>query len=235
MVNQVLISLEKVFVESSFLGLGISFLAGVVASFSPCIYPLIPITLGIVGVGSATTRLKGLIISSIFVLGMATIYTTLGIIASLTGKFLWSFFINPVTFIFLAAVLFFLGISTLADITINIPFFSFNYEASKNKNLFSIFILGMVSSLGLIPCSFPVLGAILSLISLKQNILYGGSALFLFSLGFGTILIILGTFATLIKKLPKQGFWLMAIKKIVGVTLIIMGVYFLLKFITLLR
>ena len=89
----------------------------------------------------------------------------------------------------------------------------------------------MISALTVAPCIFPVLGAILTLISLKGNALYGGTALFLFSLGYGLILIILGTFSSLIRKLPKQGLWLIIIKKSLGVILILVGGYFILKFI----
>jgi thiol:disulfide interchange protein len=74
-----------------------------------------------------------------------------------------------------------------------------------------------------------VLGAILSLIALKRDIAYGAISLFLFSLGYGTILIILGTFSSLIRKLPKQGAWLLMVKKGMGVVLIIFAGYFFLK------
>lgn len=232
MIEQLLINLEKIFKTSPFLGLGVSFLAGLAVSLSPCIYPLIPITLGIVGVKSATTKLKGFFISLVFVLGIAFIYTSLGIISSLVGILLGTFFINPLAYLILTIIFFLLGLSLLGGIRINIPFFSFNYEGSVNKEFFSIFTLGIISGLAIIPCNFPVLGAILSLISLKRNILYGGVALFLFSFGYGAILIILGTFTSLIRKLPKQGLWLIITKKILGLILIAVGIYFLLKFIT---
>jgi thiol:disulfide interchange protein DsbD len=231
MLEELLINLEKVFTSSPVLGLGASFLAGVVVSFSPCIYPLIPITLGVAGVESTTTRLKGFSISFVFVLGVACVYTTLGIISALSGKLLARFFVNAPTFLSLAVIFILLGIWSLKGLRINIPFFSFNREDTKNKEFFSIFILGMVSSLAIIPCNFPVLGAILSLISLKQNVIYGGSALFLFSLGYGAILIILGTFTSLIRKLPKQGSWLIIIKKAPGFIFVAMGIYFFIKFI----
>jgi len=234
-VDQLLISLEKVFTTSAALGLGASFLAGVLVSFSPCIYPLIPITLGIVGVESASTRLRGFWISLVFILGICFIYTILGVISALVGKLFGAFFINPLTYLVLSLILFSLGFSSLTGFTINIPFFSFNYDSSKPKGFFSIFILGLISGLGIIPCSFPVLGAILSLISLRQNVVYGGVALFLFSVGYGALLIVVGTFAGLIRKLPKQGQWLIIVKRISGLLLVTMGMYFFLKFISLIR
>ena len=145
-----------------------------------------------------------------------------------------NFFINPVTYLALVLIFSFLGVVLLFEIKINIPFFTFNYECSRKKELFSIFILGAVSGLALIPCNFPVLGAILSIIALKKNILYGGIALFIFSLGYGTILIILGTFTSLIRRLPKQGLWLIIVRKVIGLIFLAMAGYFLFKFINLL-
>jgi len=233
--EQLLINLEKIFNSSPGLGLAASFLAGLLVSFSACIYPLIPITLGIIGAEAASTRLKSFSISLVFVLGIASVYTVLGVISALTGRFLGMFFVNPATYLILALIFFSLGFILFKGITVNIPFFSFNYDASRRKDLFSIFILGAVSGLGIIPCNFPVLGAILSLISLKRNVAYGAAALFIFSLGYGVLLIVLGTFTGLIKKLPKQGLWLLAMKKISGSALVVSGAYFLIKFINLVR
>jgi len=234
-VPHLLLELEEIFKASPFLGLGVSFLAGILVSFSPCIYPLIPITLGVVGAESASTKLKGFFISLTFVLGIAFVYTILGVISSFFGILLGTFLANPITYLVLTIIFIILGLSLLEGIKINIPFFAFNYECSEKKEFFSIFILGMVSGLAIIPCNFPVLGAILSLISLRKSVLYGGIALFLFSLGYGTILIILGTFTALIRKLPKQGLWLLITKKIFGTILVATGIYFLLKFIALIR
>lgn len=230
-----LLELEEIFKASPFIGLGVSFLAGIVVSFSPCNYPLIPITLGIVGAESASTKIRGFFISFTFVLGIAVVYTILGIVSSLFGVLMGTIFASPITYLALTIIFFILGLSLLEGIKINIPFFAFNYECSENKELFSIFILGVVSGLAIIPCNFPVLGAILSLISLKKNVVYGGFALFLFSLGYGMILIVLGTFTALIRRLPKKGPWLKVKKRILGVILIAVGIYFLTKFIALLR
>ena len=95
MAEQFLANLENIFVTSPFWGLGASFLAGMLVSFSPCIYPLIPVTLGIVGAVSASTRFKGFFISLVFVLGVALVYTILGIVSSVFGILLGRFFVNP--------------------------------------------------------------------------------------------------------------------------------------------
>ncbi len=235
MIQETLINLEKIFTTSHIWGLGASFFAGFLVSFSPCIYPLIPITLGVTGAAACTSKLRGFTTSFVFVLGIASVYTLLGIASSVFGLFLATFFINPFTYFFLSAIFFVLGCSLTGIIKLNIPFFSINQEHSPKKGLISVFVLGAISGFAIIPCNFPVLGAILSLISLKKSVLYGGTALFLFSLGYGTTLIILGTFSSLIKRLPKGGKWLIVIHKIIGLLFLAIGSFFLFKFITLIR
>lgn len=231
MVEQVLASLEKVIQLHPVLGLGASFFAGILVSFSPCIYPLIPITLGIVGATSASTKSKGFLLSFLFVLGIAAVYTALGVISAFLGIFFWKFFVNPVTYIILAFVFFILGASCFEIIRLRTPF-HIHYQRWAGKGFVSVLVLGMVSGLAIIPCNFPVLGAILSLISLKGSALYGAIALFLFSLGYGILLLVLGTFSSLIRKLPKKGAWVIIVERSLGMIFLGVGIYFLLKFIS---
>jgi len=226
------IALEEVFKSSPFLGLGASFLAGIFFSFSPCVYPLIPITLAVVGAVSASTKLKGFLVSLIFVLGVSAIYTFLGVISSVFGVLIGTFYINPFTYFILAAVFFFLSALEFGIFKFNLPL-SINYSPDSKKGLLSVFVLGMISGFAMIPCNFPVLGGILTLIALKGNVFYGAVALFIFSLGYGLILLILGTFASLVKKVPKQGKWGVVIKKSFGVGFAAIGVYFLVRFFSL--
>ena len=230
MVSEWLIELEKLFSSFTLLGLGASFLAGVLVSFSPCVFPLIPITLGIVGVASATSKLRGFFISLVFVLGVAVVYTTLGIISALFGMLWGALFNNPITYLALTIIFFILSASSFGLIRLNMPL-SIGCTYKAKGNLISVFVLGMISAFALIPCNFPVLGATLSLISTERNVFYGGLALFLFSFGQGTLLIILGASTTLIQKLPKQSLWFIIIQRCLGLTLAIMGIYFAIKFI----
>lgn len=225
--------LEKIFNASPILGLGVSFLAGLLVSFSPCIFPLIPITLGVVGATSVSSRRRAFFISTVFVLGIAFTYTVLGVTAAALGIFLAKFFINPVTYLILTVIFLVLGLSLFDVIKLNI--FSPNVSYKRKGGWVSLFIMGVVAGLAIIPCNFPVLGAILSLISREQNLVYGGLALFLFSLGYGTLLIVLGTFTSLLRKLPKTGSWLIIIRRLLGVILIMVAGYFLIKFIVLVR
>jgi thiol:disulfide interchange protein len=233
MLTDFLLNLEETFIASPVLGLGASFLAGLLVSFSPCIYPLIPITLGVVGATSVSSRRRAFLISTVFVLGIAFTYTVLGVLAAGLGVFLAKFFINPLTYFCLAVIFLVLGLALFDLIKVNI--FSPSVSFKRKGGWASLFVMGAISGLAIIPCNFPVLGAILSLISRGGNIVYGAAALFLFSLGYGVLLIVLGTSTSLLRKLPKSGYWLIIIKKLLGVILILVAAYFLVKFIILIR
>ena len=228
-----LLNLEAAFRGAGLLGLGVSFLAGLVVSLSPCIYPLIPITVGVVGAASERSHLKGFFISLVFVLGICVSYTILGIVAALLGTYMGMLVINPVTYFILAVLFFFLGSVMLGIFKVYFSFFS--PSLCTRKGYLALFGLGLISAFGLIPCNFPVLGSVLTLIALRQNVLYGAVALFLFSLGYGMPLLILGTVTTWLRKLPKQGPWLVMINKILGIILILAGLYFLINGIQMLR
>ncbi len=230
MVEELHITLSNVFAQTHIIGLGASFLAGMLLVFSPCIYPLIPITLGVVGAASESSRLKGFSLSSVFVLGIALVFTVLGIVSAILGVLLNEFLINPITYLILALVFFILAGSYFGIIKLKIPSISPNYNYDSKKGLLAVFSLGLVSGLAIIPCSFPILGAILNLIAIKGDVFYGGLALFLFALGYGVILIILGTFTSLIRRLPRRSLLAMVVHKIVGLILVAIGVYFLWKF-----
>jgi thiol:disulfide interchange protein DsbD len=220
--------LEELLSSSSILGLGASFLAGVLMSFSPCILPLVPITLSIIGATTVASRSRSFSISFVFTLGIAVTYTILGIVASLLGIFFDKFFISPFTYVGLGILFLILGLSLIGIIKINLSPFSHNY--SHKATLVSTFILGLLSALAMLPCNFPVLGSILALISLRKNVYYGALALFLFACGYGIVLLFLGTFTSLIAKLPKAGNWIIIINRIFGIILLAVSIYFFWKF-----
>ncbi|MFA6281646.1 MAG: cytochrome c biogenesis protein CcdA [Candidatus Omnitrophota bacterium] len=225
-------NLEASFSASPLLGLLASFLAGIIVSFSPCILPLVPITLSIVGATSVSSRRKGFAVSLVFVLGVATTYTILGILAAVFYVFIDKFFMNPFVYGFLSLFFTVMALSALGVVKFN--FFALNHNYKHKENLFSIFIFGAISGLAITPCNFPVLGSILTLISLRKDIFYNALALFLFALGSGLILVILGTFSSFIVKLPKRSLWLIIINRLLGIVMLFVGIYFFLKLISML-
>lgn len=216
-------------VPANSLGYVTAFLAGVVVSFSPCVYPLVPITLGFIGVRAGSSAIKGLIFSLIYVLGLAVTYSILGLIASFTGSLFGSIAMHPVSFLVVGNACIIAGLSFLDVININFTGLSLKGKVSAKSGIFSVFLMGLVSGLAVGPCTAPALGAILVYVASKQNIFYGASLLFVFAYGVGFLLILTGTFSAFFLSLPKSGAWLARIKKFSGFVLIVIGEYFLIK------
>jgi len=205
----------------------IAFWSGLLVSFTPCVYPVIPLTAGfIAGVNTKGTKLMGFLISLIYVFGMALTYCMLAVFAALTGKIFGQIQNHPVIFIIVSLILLFFAL-TMFDIirlpTIGVSF----HEKIKSRNLWTVILFGMASGLVVGPCTAPMLGALLLYIGSKQNLLHGISLMFAFSYGVGASLILVGTFSGIVANLPKSGTWLVRIKQLCGLILAIAAVYFL--------
>ena len=146
-----LLKLEGLLSTQSVMAPVISFLGGILASFSPCIYPLIPITLGIVGTFSSS-KLKGILLSSIFVLGIAFIYTILGVISSLFGIVLSRVFPIKVLYGLVGVIFLILGLVQLEQI--KLPSFSLSIPSLQKRGKIYVFLLGILSGLTLTPVSY---------------------------------------------------------------------------------
>lgn len=202
-----------------------AFLGGVVISFTPCVYPLIPISVSYISVKS-NSKPKGFILSLIYVSGIAFTYSILGLVVSLTGKIFGSISSHPVTYLVVGAVIVVFGLSML-DL-FNISFGThFNSPVFKKKGYFSIFLLGITSGFIISPCLTPALGSILSYLATRKNIFYGMSLLAVFAYGMGLVFILSGTFVGILANLPKSGKWMVYFKRVAGILLVAMGVYFI--------
>ncbi|MEE8360419.1 MAG: cytochrome c biogenesis protein CcdA [Candidatus Omnitrophota bacterium] len=203
----------------------VALLAGILTSFTPCVYPVIPITIGFIGARSTGSKGKGFMLSLCYVIGIAITYSILGGIAAFTGSLFGQISRSPITYLVIANICVILGISMLGVFELKLP--SFQFKGIKGKGLFSAFAMGMASGLIMGPCTAPVLAVILTYVAAKQNLIYGTTILFTFAFGMGFLLIVLGTFTGIIVSMPKAGPWMDRIKKAFGWILIIVGQYFL--------
>lgn len=204
----------------------LAFFGGILLSFTPCVYPLIPVSAGYIGVKSGGSRVKGFFLSLVYVTGVAVTYSVLGLAASLTGGFFGALSIHPVTYILVGAVIFIFGLSMFGAFVIPLPKIV-KLPGLKKGNYFSTFFLGLSSGLVISPCLTPVLGSILVYLAAKKNVIYGAGLLFTFAYGMGLVLILVGTFSTVLMSLPKSGKWLVYMQKIWALVLIILGAYFI--------
>jgi thiol:disulfide interchange protein DsbD len=212
------------------LALVLAFVGGVVTSFTPCVYPVIPITVTYIGARSIQSRAHAFFLSLLYALGMAVIYAGLGMFAALTGKLFGAITQNPYLYLAVGNVILLFGLNMLEVFSLPIPRFLSKARGDKGQKGFTgAFFLGMTSGLIVGPCTAPVLATILTYVSTQKNVFLGGSMLFLFAMGMSTLLVVLGTFSGLLSSLPKSGAWMVKVKKGFGWVMVALGEYFILK------
>ena len=208
----------------------VSFLGGVWASFTPCIYPILPILIGVIGAATAKSRARGFQLSLAFVLGMAFTYSLLGLTAALTGNLFGQLTNHPIAYLIVGNLCLIFGLSMLGLVEILLPgSWGQAKPGTDKKGMGSVFLMGASSGLVAAPCTVPVLGVLLTFVAQSRNLLFGFSLLFVFALGLGCLLIILGTFTGLVTSLPKSGPWMVRIKQAFGILLILAAEFFLIQ------
>ncbi len=219
--------------RGSFITAGVSaYLGGVFASFTPCTYPVIPVTAAYIGAASGGGRARGFYLSLVYVLGMALTYTALGTAAALTGSLFGRIQANPWLHLIMANVFILMGLSMLGVFTLPLrtPTAVGRFLAGeRGRGPGGAFVVGAASGLVLGPCTVPILAVLLSFAAAKQNVLLSVTLLFAFSLGLGTLLILVGTFAGFVAVLPRSGRWLEGVQKVWGWLMIAAGEYFLIQ------
>ncbi|MFC1675030.1 cytochrome c biogenesis protein CcdA [Candidatus Omnitrophota bacterium] len=204
-----------------------AFLGGIAVSFSPCVYPLIPVSAGYIGAKAAGSRLKGLTLSLVYVTGLAVTYSILGLLAALTGTFFGAISSHPVTYLLAGAAIIFFGLTLLEVIRVPWPnIIRSSAPKAGRGDYISVFLLGATSGLLVSPCLTPILGSILVYLAAKRSLAYGATLLFVFAYGMGLILILAGTFSSLLTNLPRSGRWMGYIKKACALILLVAGSYF---------
>lgn len=206
----------------------LAFGSGVLVSFTPCVYPILPMTATfIAGMNAKGSKWFGFLISLIYVFGMALTYSAFAVFAALSGKVFGQLQNNPIVFIIVANIILLFAFVML-DI-ISLPNLGGNTKKKRPQNLWAVLLFGMSSGLVVGPCTAPALGTLLAYIATKQNIVNGVLLVFVFAYGVGASLILVGTFSGLLASLPKSGRWLLYIKRFCALILIIVAEYFLIK------
>ncbi len=222
--------LENYLSSGNILAYVIVFAGGILVSFTPCVYPVIPITVGYIGGQAAGKKGRGFVLSLFYVLGLALVYAALGAVAALTGKFFGQASTSPIAFFIVGNICILLALSMFDVFYIPIPAFLRKLRPeSKSKGIIGSIFVGMVSGLVVGPCTAPVLGALFTYVAQRQNVFFGISLLFFFALGMGVLLIVLGTFSAVMTSLPKAGKWMEVIKKVFGFILLAIGEYFIIQ------
>jgi thiol:disulfide interchange protein DsbD len=215
--------------ESWALALGMVFLGGLLTSLTPCVYPMIAITVSVFGASTAKSKLHGAGLSTMYVLGTCALFTPMGLFAGLSGGVFGEQLANPWIVVPLAVLFLVLAVSMFGAFEMNLPPALQNRLAQMGGlGPKGAFVLGLVGGLIAAPCTGPVLSGLLIWIGTSGNAGFGAAALFVYALGLGLPTWLVGTFAI---SLPKSGQWLEWVKSVFGLVMIGAALWFVKDFI----
>jgi thiol:disulfide interchange protein DsbD len=204
------------------------FLAGVLTSLTPCLLPVLPLTLAVLGKGHLhDKKWKKFIHAVIYVLGIAATYSTLGLLAASSGSIFGSTLSNPLVQIGFAVLFILMGIAQFGFVEIQTPLKLQNLFHKWGNTSRGIFLTGLLSGLIASPCVGPVLVGILTFVAQTQSHWLGFGLLFTYALGMGQLLIILGVSSNLLYKFPKSPLIMKSAKTVLGVALVASGLFYL--------
>jgi len=208
--------------------LALVFLGGLASSLTPCVYPMIPITVSVIGASADQGRLKSFTLSLVYVLGIAATYTALGLFAAYSGDLFGGMMQNPwviggvsVVFFALAAAMF--------------GFYEFALPSSVTTKASMVggggyggaFIVGTVAGVVAAPCTGPIVALLLVKIASDYTMLQGVAIMVAYSLGLGQIFLAIGTFAGVMGSMRRPGAWMVEVKHVFGVVMTAVGIWYL--------
>lgn len=210
------------------------FLGGVGVSLTPCLYPMIPITLSVIGAHSVGQKpITGFLRAFTFVLGIAVIYTIIGVVTAMIGVSIQR--VLQLWYVWLFLSLFFaaMGLSMLGLFELQLPpsiAARLQGKTAGKGGYVGAFLVGLVTGVAASPCGSPVLASLAVFAAEKANDGGMGTSVLLFfcyALGIGALFMALGAFPSLIKNMPKSGGWMEDVKKFLGAVLIGIALYYL--------
>jgi thiol:disulfide interchange protein DsbD len=210
--------------QSLFSALLLSFGAGIATSLTPCVYPMIAITVSVFGARKVKSRAEGAALSTAFVGGMTVLFTALGVVAALSGGVFGDELGNPIVAGTLAVVFTLMALSMFGAFELALPSaWTTRLSEVGGIGYKGAFVLGMASSIIAAPCVGPVLGLLLPWIGTTGNVGFGAACMVAYSLGMGLLFWVVGTFAV---GLPKSGRWMEWVKSTFGLIMLGSALYF---------
>ena len=211
------------------------FLSGLALNATPCVYPIIPITIGFFVNQSASQQGKPRLsrtfsMAAMYVLGMAVTYSVLGVIASLSKGLFGAALQNPIVLVGLAALMVALAFSMFGVYEFKLPESLNRFATSSTQStsgLVGALVMGLTMGIVAAPCIGPFVLALLVFVGEKGDPVYGFFMFFVLAIGLGLPYLVLGTFSGAIKALPRSGLWMVTVRKVFGLVLIGMALYFL--------
>ncbi len=218
-------SFNDIMAQGTLWAFAMVFGAGVLTSLTPCVLPMIPITVAIFGAKETRSRGMAFLLATFYVMGIAVMYAGLGILAALGGWAAGSLLTSPWFVVPLCIFFVVMATSMFGLWEIRLPIKLQNAMSGVGgKGLGGAFLMGLVGGILIAPCTGPVLAGILAYVATTRDAVMGGALLFTYALGIGVLFWVLATFAV---SLPKSGVMMESVKSLLGIALIGAALYFL--------
>lgn len=202
------------------------FVLGLALNLTPCVYPLIPLTVAFFTsqTGGSTGRRVGL--ASSYVLGLAAMYSALGVFSALSGRLFGAWLQQPSVLIFFAVLMLVLASSMFGAFEIKVPHF-ISDRAGARSGYAGAATMGLLAGIVAAPCVGPFIISLIALVSQRASVPFGFLLFFVLALGLGFPYLLLGIFSTGVGNIPRSGLWMVQVKQALGFVLIAMAFYFL--------
>lgn len=202
------------------------FLGGLALNLTPCVYPLIPITIGYFGGQSEGKTSKLFVLGVLYVLGMALTYSVVGVVTAMSGAIFGALLQNPIVIVIIASVFVVLALSMFGLYEIKAPDALVAKAGGARSGIFGAFFMGLTMGIVAAPCIGPFVLGLVTYVAAKGDIFYGFIMFFALAVGMGIPYLFLAMFSGRIKSLPRAGFWMDGVRNIFGFILIGMAIYF---------
>ena len=203
------------------------FIAGLALNLTPCVYPLIPITISFFSNQAHKNTGKSFSLALVYILGMSVTYSAMGVFAASSGSLFGSLLQNPIVLIFIAAVMVVLATSMFGVWELTMPQKLNQLAGGSRQGLLGSLFMGLTVGIVAAPCIGPFVLGLLTYVSTVGDPVLGFWMFFTLSMGLGLPYLILGTFSGAMQSLPRSGMWMVWVKKVFGVILLAMAAYFL--------
>jgi len=205
------------------------FLGGIALNLTPCVYPLIPITVSYFGGRSETGERQGYLIlhGLLYILGLSVMNSALGISAAFTGRLMGSFFQHSAVLIFVSSVLLLMALNFFGFWELRLPSFLSSAVSKSHTGYAQSLFMGVTLGIVAAPCIGPFIIGLLTMVAQRGDPRFGFLIFFTLSIGLGLPLFILSMFAGNLSKLPRSGEWLLWVRYLFGWIMIAMAVYFI--------
>jgi thiol:disulfide interchange protein DsbD len=206
--------------------LALLFVGGLALNLTPCVYPVIPLTVSFFGGQAQGASGRVFRLAALYVLGMATMYSALGVAAALSGKLFGAALQSPWALAGIAAVLVLLAFSMFGLYDIRVPT-ALMQKAGARSGAAGAYAMGLLVGVVAAPCVGPFVLGLLAFVAARQNAALGFLFFFVLSLGLGLPYLFLAAFSGSLSRLPRAGMWMEGVKSVFGWVLLAMAAYFL--------